>query len=114
MDRIEASRILGIDPSADEDTARAAYRQLIHAVHPDRGGDPVMFELVQEAWVALRSPLPAPQPPAETPSPESNATAERVHSALGQLSVGCGTTVIFWTAAAVLVFVVATIRELAL
>jgi hypothetical protein len=60
-DRAEACRLLGVAANADLETARSAYRALVRVVHPDRGGDPVMFDLVREAWELIqREPEPEP------------------------------------------------------
>jgi curved DNA-binding protein CbpA len=57
--RTEACRLLGIPESADLDSARRAYLELVRTTHPDRGGDAVLFQLVQEAWELLRDGPPA-------------------------------------------------------
>jgi len=113
MDRLEASRILGIDAATDAETARTAYRQLLHAVHPDRGGDAVMFDLVQEAWAAFRADESFQAPaPHETAGPGHRPAGERVKDVLGEFSLGCGTTVLFWVGVAVLAFLAAIVREI--
>jgi hypothetical protein len=61
--RAEACELLGIPQSSDLTSARRAYLELARATHPDRGGDALTFQLVQEAWDLLRSE-PAPPPPA--------------------------------------------------
>jgi curved DNA-binding protein CbpA len=43
LTREEAVRILGLPPSADRDTVKRAYRQLVRSHHPDAGGDPATF-----------------------------------------------------------------------
>lgn len=57
--RDEACRLLGISESADLATARRAYLELVRTAHPDRGGDAVLFQLVQEAWELLRDGPPS-------------------------------------------------------
>ncbi len=46
--------ILGIAPSASFDELRTAYKRLAMKHHPDRGGDPVEFQRVQQAYDALK------------------------------------------------------------
>jgi hypothetical protein len=61
--RAEACELLGIPASSDLTTARRAYLELARATHPDRGGDALTFQLVQESWDLLRAES-APPPPA--------------------------------------------------
>ncbi len=42
--------VLGVDPSADEETLRRAYRLKLRESHPDTGGDAARFVQVQRAW----------------------------------------------------------------
>lgn len=51
----EACEVLGIDPGASREAVRAAYRERVKEVHPDRGGDPERFQEVQWAYDYLRS-----------------------------------------------------------
>ena len=52
--RAEASRVLGVDPGADERAVRQAYRERIKEVHPDADdGDEEEFKRVQEAYETL-------------------------------------------------------------
>ncbi len=48
--------VLGIDPSADRDTIRAAYRARARESHPDHGGDERQMMQVNEAWRILSDP----------------------------------------------------------
>jgi len=51
----EAYRRLGLDPDADDDAVRRAYRERVKSVHPDReGGDEEEFKRVTEAYEVLR------------------------------------------------------------
>lgn len=51
----EAYRRLGLDPDADDDAVRQAYRERVKSVHPDReGGDEDEFKRVTEAYEVLR------------------------------------------------------------
>ncbi|WP_135830171.1 J domain-containing protein [Halorussus halobius] len=51
----EAYRRLGLDPDADADAVRRAYRERVKSVHPDReGGDEDEFKRVNEAYEVLR------------------------------------------------------------
>lgn len=49
MTRDEAYRILGLEAGASEQQIRAAYRRLIVAFHPDRGGSPFLAALINRA-----------------------------------------------------------------
>ena len=42
--------VLGVDPTADEETLRRAYRVKLRETHPDTGGDAARFVQVQRAW----------------------------------------------------------------
>jgi curved DNA-binding protein CbpA len=42
--------VLGVDPSADADELRRAYRLRLRQTHPDTGGDAAVFIQVQRAW----------------------------------------------------------------
>lgn len=62
---------LGVGPGADGHALRAAFREAAKRNHPDRGGDPLAFREVMEAYRVLReAPLEpvawglAPIPPA--------------------------------------------------
>lgn len=45
---------LGVDPDADEEELRCAYRRRVKETHPDRGGSEAAFRRVQEAYDHLR------------------------------------------------------------
>lgn len=45
-----AYEVLGVDPTADEDELRRAYRLRLRQTHPDTGGDAAEFIQVQRAW----------------------------------------------------------------
>jgi hypothetical protein len=51
----EAFAELGLDPGADEDAVRRAYRDRAKEVHPDAGGDEAEFKRVQEAYATART-----------------------------------------------------------
>lgn len=53
INRVKAYRRLGLEPGADATTVRAAYRQKVKEVHPDRGGDEEAFKQVTEAYETL-------------------------------------------------------------
>ncbi|HEX5730112.1 J domain-containing protein [Microbacterium sp.] len=42
--------VLGVDPAADEEALRKAYRLRLRQTHPDTGGDALVFIQVQRAW----------------------------------------------------------------
>lgn len=45
--------VLGLTPSAKWDDIRKAYRDLATLHHPDKGGDPTLFNAVQKAYKLL-------------------------------------------------------------
>ena len=50
----EAYRILGLDPSADQEAVKEAYRAKVKEVHPDTdGGDEEQFKQVNRAYERL-------------------------------------------------------------
>ena len=53
MSRREASLILGIREYANKDTIKEAYRRLLIANHPDRGGSPYLAAKINEAKALL-------------------------------------------------------------
>ena len=44
---------LGVASTATDVEIRRAYRNLVTKTHPDRGGDPVAFKRVQQAYEVL-------------------------------------------------------------
>jgi len=46
--------ILGVSHDAPFGDAQCAYRKLAKRHHPDRGGDPVLFKQVSQAWMEYR------------------------------------------------------------
>ena len=46
-------QILGVNPSADLDTIKKAFRRKVMECHPDRGGSHAQMILVNEAWEIL-------------------------------------------------------------
>ena len=53
----EPHEILGVAWDASERALRSAYRRLALAHHPDKGGDPVRFQLIVTAYEALMNRL---------------------------------------------------------
>lgn len=54
MGRREAASVLGVEPSADDEAVRAAYRDRIKEVHPDApDGDEDSFKRVRDAYERL-------------------------------------------------------------
>ena len=51
--RHDAWQVLDLEPGADEQTIRAAYRRLAARHHPDKGGDAEQFCRVREAYELL-------------------------------------------------------------
>lgn len=48
--------ILGIEPNASKDDIKKAYRKMAGRYHPDKGGDTVKFQEIQEAYERLTNP----------------------------------------------------------
>jgi curved DNA-binding protein len=48
-------QILGLNPGANEDEVKKAYRKLAMKHHPDRGGDEAEFKRIKEAYEILTS-----------------------------------------------------------
>jgi len=48
--------ILGISPTADIEAIKTAYRQLSKRHHPDKGGDPIIFDAITKAYDVLSNP----------------------------------------------------------
>ena len=53
----EPHEILGVAWDASERVLRSAYRRLALGHHPDKGGDPVRFQLIVTAYEALMNRL---------------------------------------------------------
>ena len=49
--------VLGIERNASDRDLRTAYRRLALEHHPDKGGDPVRFQLIVTAYEALMNRL---------------------------------------------------------
>ena len=49
--------VLGVDPNADTDTIRRAYRDLARRHHPDFGGDIRQMVSINDAWHVLGDPI---------------------------------------------------------
>jgi len=48
--------VLGVDKNASIQAIKNAYRKLVPIYHPDRGGDPELFELITNAFNRLSNP----------------------------------------------------------
>jgi DnaJ-domain-containing protein 1 len=53
ISRTEAYATLGVDPDADDEAVRRAYRERVKETHPDRGGDEERFKQVTAAYERL-------------------------------------------------------------
>nr|CAD2123052.1 unnamed protein product [Meloidogyne enterolobii] len=49
MSRTEAAKILGVRPSTKIDKVKLAYKKVMIANHPDRGGSPYLASKINEA-----------------------------------------------------------------
>ncbi|MEO3936419.1 J domain-containing protein [Dermatophilaceae bacterium Soc4.6] len=77
--------ILDVARDAGSEDLRSAYRRLLRTCHPDVGGSPALFDLVNEAYCALSNPQrradydaghEAPAAPS-APAPAAPATPPR-------------------------------------
>ncbi|MCR2815405.1 J domain-containing protein [Microbacterium jiangjiandongii] len=48
--------VLGVEPAADDEALRKAYRLRLRQTHPDTGGDAAVFVQVQRAWELVGTP----------------------------------------------------------
>jgi DnaJ-class molecular chaperone len=46
-------RVLGLDPSADDDLVKLAYRTLSRKYHPDKGGSPEKMAEINRAYESI-------------------------------------------------------------
>lgn len=74
--------LLGLRPGASLAEVRTAWRRLAREAHPDAGGDPDRFRLLQEAYETLSDPLRrieydrlARERPGQDPEPPERAAA---------------------------------------
>lgn len=51
-----AYEVLMVEPEADDETLRKAYRLRLRQTHPDTGGDAALFIQVQRAWELVGTP----------------------------------------------------------
>lgn len=51
-----AYEVLMVEPEADDETLRRAYRLRLRQTHPDTGGDAAQFVQVQRAWELVGTP----------------------------------------------------------
>jgi len=56
MSKRDYYEILGVDKSADDAAIKKAYRKQASVLHPDKGGDTVKFQELQEAYENLSDP----------------------------------------------------------
>lgn len=56
LDRQSACRFLGVSDAAGPREVEQRFRRLAHGLHPDRGGDPVVFRQLLEARAVLAWP----------------------------------------------------------
>ena len=103
MARDSHYEVLGLQPDADLDAIRAAYRRLSKQVHPDAGGTAALFSAVQDAYAVLSDPRKraaydrarqCPTPPLGPPArPSSSRRRARPSEALvgwALILLGCG------------------------
>jgi ferredoxin len=83
--RVESPfEVLSVDPDADDDAVKAAYRERVKDAHPDHGGSPEEFQLVKTAYEEIKAGY-EPEEAAfedgseETDDPESDRGGRGVH-----------------------------------
>jgi hypothetical protein len=74
--------VLGLGPDATSDDVRAARRELAKRHHPDRGGDAVAMQAVNEAADEALQRIEARASAADHPQPVPSATVEEPGSGL--------------------------------
>ena len=57
MTHDEACKILNLSKEADLETAKNAWRKLTKEHHPDKGGDPLKFQRIMDAWKRLEKTI---------------------------------------------------------
>lgn len=73
--------VLGLPPTATHEQIQAQYRALAKVVHPDVGGDAVMFAVLDESYEVLRDPARRAAYDASLPSASASVTqSEPAHS----------------------------------
>lgn len=55
MNYIDCCKRLGVEVKSDKATIKAAYRKLVLENHPDKGGNPILFKQIQEAYEYLEN-----------------------------------------------------------
>jgi hypothetical protein len=67
-------KVLGIQPTANEDEIKKAYRALVRTAHPDKGGSTERFQRIQKSYDFLlaRSRKPFSLPPQTTTTTNNN------------------------------------------
>ena len=51
-DTTKLYKALGVEKTASAEDIRKAYMSIVRTTHPDRGGDPEKFKVVQKAYEA--------------------------------------------------------------
>jgi len=82
--------LLGLSPDATTDEIRLAYRRLSMVHHPDRGGNPVVFQQLQQVYETLADPerraaydaTLRPETTTASPRAESGVSHEQHHDSL--------------------------------
>jgi curved DNA-binding protein CbpA len=70
--------LLQVDPRADPEVIRAAYRVLARKYHPDHGGDPLRMIELNNAWDVLGDPARRAAYDASRASPANRQSVETV------------------------------------
>lgn len=88
---MNAREVLGVSADADSETIKRAYHNLALKYHPDRGGDPLSFSEIHEAYRTLqaesRKPFPTFQStPIYRPKWEPNVEAHASMSSFARPS----------------------------
>lgn len=67
--------ILGVPPTASASDIKAAYRSLCKTAHPDMGGNPALFGIIQESYDVLKEPSSRSRYDAELAGPPTTGSA---------------------------------------
>lgn len=80
LDESDPYFVLGVPPSASEETVKTRFKELALEHHPDRGGDPAQMRRYLKAYDQIRNGKRISQPPPPV-RPPVRATAAVTHGA---------------------------------
>jgi len=77
LDESDPYRVLGLPPSASDETVRTRFHELAMKHHPDHGGDPAQMRRVLAAWDRIRRAKRIPSSPEKVAVPGRPARQAR-------------------------------------